>query len=189
VISPKYRFLVWLKSAWPHAEVWTESSEVRIPDTSLILDGLAWRRIEGYETLFWLEVGDGHKSRAEITDITTKQLDRAWKCCEQTILPSAVNCSRNSTLFTTLPLCAPTMSPSQSKCGRELISEGPPNVAQRNCAMSRCPYISEKLYFCETTALVRTQMSVGRTYSHPVLRHFNRFYHHVITQNEAMQDK
>src|SRR5687768_5448370 len=26
--------------------------------------------------------------------------------CERTVMPSAINCSRSSTLFTTLPLCA-----------------------------------------------------------------------------------
>jgi hypothetical protein len=37
-------------------------SEVRIPKFSVILDGLAWGKILGYETLFCLEVGDGHIS-------------------------------------------------------------------------------------------------------------------------------
>lgn len=31
-----------------------------------IPDALAWGRIQGYETLFWLEVGDDHKSRPEV---------------------------------------------------------------------------------------------------------------------------
>lgn len=42
----------WLKSAWPHAEIWTAWSEVQIPGLSVIPDGLAWGRIQGYETLF-----------------------------------------------------------------------------------------------------------------------------------------
>ena len=75
---------VWLKSAWPHAEIWTSWCEVRIPDLSVIPDGLAWGRIQGYETLFWLEVGDGHKERNEITEITTKRLDQARKLCQRT---------------------------------------------------------------------------------------------------------
>ena len=74
----------WLKSAWPQAEIWTGWSEVRIPGISVIPDGLAWGRIQGYETLFWLEVGDDHKSRDKITDITARRLDQAWKFCKQT---------------------------------------------------------------------------------------------------------
>lgn len=74
----------WLKSAWPQAEILTGWSEVRIPGLSVIPDGLAWGRIQGYETLFWLEVGDGHKSREQITDITAKRLDQAWQLCQRT---------------------------------------------------------------------------------------------------------
>ncbi|WKZ45874.1 MAG: hypothetical protein QY302_08775 [Anaerolineales bacterium] len=74
----------WLKSAWPQAEILTGWSEVRIPDLSVIPDGLAWGRIQGYETLFWLEVGDDHKDRNEITKITTKRLDQARRLCERT---------------------------------------------------------------------------------------------------------
>lgn len=74
----------WLKSAWPPAEIWTGWSEVRIPDLSVVPDGLAWGRIQGYETLFWLEVGDEHKDRDKITEITTKRLGQARKLCERT---------------------------------------------------------------------------------------------------------
>ena len=74
----------WLKSAWPQAEIWTGWGEVRIPEISVIPDGLAWGRIQGYETLFWLEVGDEHKDRNKITDITTRRLDQARKLCERT---------------------------------------------------------------------------------------------------------
>lgn len=74
----------WLKSAWPHAEIWTGWSEVRIPEISVIPDGLTWGRIQGYETLFWLEVGDDHKDRDQITEITTKRLDQARKLCDRT---------------------------------------------------------------------------------------------------------
>ncbi len=78
------RWTAWLQAAWPHADIWTGWSEVRIPETSVIPDGLAWGRIHGYETLFWLEVGDGHKSRMKITDVTTRRLDQARKLCERT---------------------------------------------------------------------------------------------------------
>lgn len=74
----------WLKSAWPQAEIWMGWSEVRIPDLSVIPDGLAWGRIQGYETLLWLEVGDHHKDRDEITEVTAKRLDQARKLCERT---------------------------------------------------------------------------------------------------------
>ena len=74
----------WLKSAWPHAEIWTGWSEVRIPGISVIPDALAWGKIQGYETLFWLEVGDEHKRRDKITEITTKRLDQAWELSERT---------------------------------------------------------------------------------------------------------
>ena len=47
-------------------------------------DGLAWGRIQGYETLFWLEGGDEHKSRKQIEGITQKRLDEAWKFCQET---------------------------------------------------------------------------------------------------------
>ncbi|MEP0807266.1 MAG: hypothetical protein HRF47_17425 [Chloroflexota bacterium] len=74
----------WLKSAWSHAEIWAGWSEVRIPELSVIPDGLAWGRIQGYETLFWLEVGDDHKDRDEITEITTKRLEQALSLCKRT---------------------------------------------------------------------------------------------------------
>lgn len=78
------RWPAWLQAAWPHAEIWTGWSEVRIPEISVIPDGLAWGRIHGYETLFWLEVGDGHKSKDKISDVTTKRLDQALKLCNRT---------------------------------------------------------------------------------------------------------
>src|SRR3989304_5281282 len=44
-------------------EIWTRWSQLRVQAQYVVPDGLAWGRIQGYETLFWLEVGDGHKSR------------------------------------------------------------------------------------------------------------------------------
>jgi len=83
-VGNKHRHLArlwpfWLKSAWPQAEVWSGWSEVGIPRVSVIPDGLAWGQLQGYETLFWLEVGDGHKSRAEITELTARRLKQALK--------------------------------------------------------------------------------------------------------------
>lgn len=76
-------WLAWLKDAWPQAEIWTGWSEVGIPEISVIPDGLAWGRVQGYETLFWLEVGDGHKSSRMIAEITTKRLERAIELCKR----------------------------------------------------------------------------------------------------------
>ena len=50
----------------------------------MIPDGLAWGRIHGYETLFWLEVGDWHKSRLKISKATAKRLEQAMELCKQT---------------------------------------------------------------------------------------------------------
>ena len=71
LISGKHRRIsrmwpAWLKAAWPHAEIWTAWAEVKLPKMKTIPDALAWGRIQGYESLFWLEVGDNHKSRVEI---------------------------------------------------------------------------------------------------------------------------
>jgi len=74
----------WLKAAWPRAEIWAGWSEVRIPGLYVIPDCLAWGKIQGYETLFWLEVGDEHRSRADITAITYKRLQQAINLCRQT---------------------------------------------------------------------------------------------------------
>ncbi len=38
----------------------------------------------GYETLFWLEVGDTHKSKDEITGNTSTRLDQAIQMCKRT---------------------------------------------------------------------------------------------------------
>ncbi|MBX3039067.1 MAG: hypothetical protein KF758_19300 [Anaerolineales bacterium] len=78
------RWMAWLKQAWPHAEVWTGWSEVRLRGMSVYPDALAWGRIQGYESLFWLEVGDEHKSREQIVNVTKKRLDDAWRYCQYT---------------------------------------------------------------------------------------------------------
>jgi len=78
------RWLAWLRSAYPHAEIWTGWSEVKIPGTSVRPDALAWGRIQGFETVFWLEVGDDHKKRRKIEEITKKRLSEAWRFCRET---------------------------------------------------------------------------------------------------------
>lgn len=74
----------WLKAAWPQAEIWAGWSEVRIPGCSVIPDGLAWGRMHGCETLFWLEVGDAHKSRKKIVRVTSRRLEQARNFCDKT---------------------------------------------------------------------------------------------------------
>jgi len=78
------RWLAWLRSAYPHAEIWTGWSEVKIPGTSVRPDALAWGRIQGFETVFWLEVGDNHKKRRQIEEITKQRLSEAWRFCRET---------------------------------------------------------------------------------------------------------
>ena len=78
------KWLAWLRSAYPLAEIWTGWSETKMPGISVYPDALAWGKIQGYETLFWLEVGDNHKKRNEIEQITKKRLKSAWKFCKRT---------------------------------------------------------------------------------------------------------
>jgi hypothetical protein len=73
----------WLRAAWPQAEIWAGWSEVGLPEMSVIPDALAWGRIQGYETLFWLEVGDGHKSRKQIAEVTNRRLRQAGEFCNR----------------------------------------------------------------------------------------------------------
>jgi hypothetical protein len=56
----------WLRSAWPHAQIWSGWSEVGMPGLLLTPDALAWGSLGGRETLFWLEVEVGHSTREEI---------------------------------------------------------------------------------------------------------------------------
>jgi hypothetical protein len=74
----------WLKAAWPQAEIWAGWSEVRLPGMSVIPDGLAWGRMQGYEALFWLEVGDAHKANEQIERDTTTRLAKARELCSRT---------------------------------------------------------------------------------------------------------
>lgn len=78
------RWMAWLKAAYSRAEIWSGWSETKLPGISVYPDALAWGRIQGYETLFWLEVGDEHKKREEIEKITTHRLNSAWRFCQRT---------------------------------------------------------------------------------------------------------
>ena len=64
----------WLRTAWPHAKIWTGWSEVSLPGLSVTPDALAWGMLGGLETLFWLEVEDGHASR----DMIRKKIRRRF---------------------------------------------------------------------------------------------------------------
>lgn len=75
---------LWLRSAYPKAEIWMGWSEVSIPGISVRPDALAWGRIQGFETLFWLEVGDQHKQGKKIEKITHTRLERALVFCRRT---------------------------------------------------------------------------------------------------------
>jgi len=78
------RWAAWLQSAYPLTEIWTGWTEVQLPEISVRPDALAWGRIQGFETLFWLEFGDGHKKRMDIQRITRIRLASALEFCQQT---------------------------------------------------------------------------------------------------------
>ncbi len=78
------RWPAWLRSAYPLTEIWTGWTEVQLPEISVRPDALAWGRIQGFETLFWLELGDEHKKRMEIQRITRIRLASALEFCQQT---------------------------------------------------------------------------------------------------------
>lgn len=71
----------WLREAYPDAEIWAGWSEPRGLSTGgHQADALAWGSYRGHETVFWLEVESGKRSRAELrrdmeyrlTEITMK---------------------------------------------------------------------------------------------------------------------
>jgi hypothetical protein len=60
-----------VSKALPHAEIYAGWNEVGIPGLKANPDALAWGKLEGFETLFWLEVESGHSSKNWILDKTT----------------------------------------------------------------------------------------------------------------------
>ncbi|NOH00509.1 MAG: hypothetical protein QY332_21815 [Anaerolineales bacterium] len=78
------RWTAWLRSAYPQVEIWTGWTEVQLPEIFVRPDALAWGRIQGFETLFWLEIGDEHKKRKQIEKITRIRLASALKFCQET---------------------------------------------------------------------------------------------------------
>ena len=73
-----------VRSAYPLTEIWTGWTEVQLPETSVRPDALVWGRIQGFETLFWLEIGDEHKKRIDIQRITRIRLASALIFCQET---------------------------------------------------------------------------------------------------------
>jgi hypothetical protein len=67
----------WVSRAWSHAEVWTGWSEVYIKRLAATPDALAWGRLDGWETLFWLEVESGHCSREVLQTKLSRRLGQA----------------------------------------------------------------------------------------------------------------
>ena len=61
----------WVSKALPHAEIFAGWSEVGIPGLKANPDALAWGKLQGHETLFWLEVESGKSSKHLILDKTT----------------------------------------------------------------------------------------------------------------------
>ncbi len=61
----------WVSKALPHAEIYAGWSEVSILGLKANPDALAWGKMQGFETLFWLEVESGHSSKNLILDKTT----------------------------------------------------------------------------------------------------------------------
>jgi hypothetical protein len=55
-----------------------------LPEIFVFTYGLACGRVQVYETLFWLEVGDEHKSEEGIAEITKIRLASALEFCQRT---------------------------------------------------------------------------------------------------------
>jgi hypothetical protein len=72
----------WLRRSWPDADIWTGWSEVSLGQR-LRPDALAWGRLEGRETLFWLEVERGSDSRAELQRKTVQRFNQAMVYARQ----------------------------------------------------------------------------------------------------------
>lgn len=63
------------RRAWPQACIWTGWSEVSCGRTRP--DALCWGRLDGYETLFWLEVESGNGSSKVLREKTIRRVNQA----------------------------------------------------------------------------------------------------------------
>jgi len=66
-----------LRRAWAGAEIWTGWSEVQISGLRSAPDALAWGKLDGHETLFWLEVEGGGTSGRVIMQRSAKRFRKA----------------------------------------------------------------------------------------------------------------
>ncbi len=64
------QWVAWLRKALPHTDIYAGWSEVGISQLRTNPDALAWGKMYGVETLFWLEVESGKSSRKLILDKT-----------------------------------------------------------------------------------------------------------------------
>jgi hypothetical protein len=65
----------WLRRAWPQAQIWAGWSEVSCGRTRP--DALCWGRLDGYETLFWLEVEGGNTSSEILRKKMIRRINQA----------------------------------------------------------------------------------------------------------------
>jgi len=65
----------WLRQTWPQALIWAGWSEVPCGRTRP--DSLCWGLLDGYETLFWLEVESGNSSSRVLRNKTLWRVNQA----------------------------------------------------------------------------------------------------------------
>jgi len=66
----------WLRTAWPErATIWAGWSEVFLGGSRP--DALAWGLLDGRETIFWLEVESGNRSKSEIAKKAIRSINKA----------------------------------------------------------------------------------------------------------------
>jgi len=66
----------WLRTAWPdRATIWAGWSEVFLGGARP--DALAWGLLDGRETIFWLEVESGNRSKVEIAKKAIRSINKA----------------------------------------------------------------------------------------------------------------
>lgn len=63
----------WLRRGLSSGEVWHGWSEVYIPELRMSPDGLAIGKVDGKETLFWLEVNSGNQSSLRVAESLRKK--------------------------------------------------------------------------------------------------------------------
>ncbi|MEA3349882.1 MAG: hypothetical protein U9Q82_04600 [Chloroflexota bacterium] len=79
------RWREWMEKAWPQAEVWDCWTELSLSRGHP--DALAWGTWKGQETLFWVEVETGHKSREKLGWQFAQRLNAASRHAWQAKLP------------------------------------------------------------------------------------------------------